>query len=241
MAKQGKKFQDALKKVDDERLYTVEEASSLLKEVAFANFDETVELHARLGIDPRQADQAVRTNVVLPHGSGKQVRILVFAAGEAERAALEAGADYAGVDEYVAQINAGWLEFDATVAMADQMGKVGGLGRVLGRRGLMPNPRSGTVVREVADLPGVIRELKGGRVEFRNDRTGNVHIVIGRKSFDPNQIKDNLLAVVDTINRAKPSGVKGIYCRTLTVATTMGPGISLDVNDTLAKAANVGQ
>lgn len=241
MAKHGKKFTDAMKKVDDERLYTIEEASSLLKEVAFANFDETVELHARLGIDPRQAEQAVRTNVLLPHGSGKQVRVLVFASGEAERAALEAGADYAGVDEYVAQINSGWLEFDATVAMADQMGKVGGLGRILGRRGLMPNPRSGTVVREVADLPGVIRELKGGRVEFRNDRTGNVHVVVGRKSFDPNQIKDNLLAVVDSINRAKPSGIKGIYCRTLTLATTMGPGISLDVNDTLAKAANVGQ
>ncbi len=241
MAKHGKKYEEALKKVDDERLYTVEEASSLLKDVAFANFDETVELHARLGIDPRQADQAVRSNVILPYGSGKQVRVLVFAAGEAERAALDAGADYAGVDEYVAQINNGWLEFDATVAMADQMGKVGGLGRILGRRGLMPNPRSGTVVREVADLPDVIRELKGGRVEFRNDRTGNVHVVLGKKSFTADQIQGNLLAVVDAINRSKPSGVKGIYCRTLTVATSMGPGIALDVNDTLAKASAVGQ
>jgi large subunit ribosomal protein L1 len=241
MAKHGKKYAEALKKVDDERLYTVEEASSLLKEVAFANFDETIELHARLGIDPRQADQAVRSNVILPHGSGKQVRVLVFAAGEAERAALDAGADYAGVDEYVAQINSGWLEFDATVAMADQMGKVGGLGRILGRRGLMPNPRSGTVVREVADLPGVIRELKGGRVEFRNDRTGNVHVVVGKKSFEPAQIQENLLAVVDAINRAKPTGIKGIYCRTLTLASSMGPGIALDVNEALAKSASVGQ
>jgi large subunit ribosomal protein L1 len=241
MAKHGKKYEAALAKVDEEKLYTIEEASSLLKEVAFANFDETIELHARLGIDPRQADQAVRTNVVLPHGSGKQVRVLVFAAGEAERAALEAGADYAGVDEYVTQINNGWLEFDATIAMADQMGKVGGLGRVLGRRGLMPNPRSGTVVREVADLPGVIRELKGGRVEFRNDRTGNVHVVLGKKSFTPEQIQANLLAAVDAISRAKPSGIKGIYCRTLTVATSMGPGIAMDVNDTLAKASAVGQ
>jgi large subunit ribosomal protein L1 len=241
MAKHGKKFEEALKKIDDQRLYTVEEASSLLKEVAFANFDETIELHARLGIDPRQADQAVRSNVVLPHGSGKQVRVLVFAAGEAERAALEAGADYAGVDEYVAQINNGWLEFDATVAMADQMGKVGGLGRILGRRGLMPNPRSGTVVREVADLPGVIRELKGGRVEFRNDRTGNVHVVVGKKSFEPSQIQENLLAVVDAINRAKPSGIKGIYCRTITLASSMGPGIALDVNEALAKSASIGQ
>jgi len=241
MARHGKKYAEAVKKVDDERLYSVEEASSLLKEVAFANFDESLELHARLGIDPRQADQTVRSNVVLPNGSGRQVRVLVFAAGEAERAALDAGADYAGVDEYVAQINNGWLEFDATVAMADQMGKVGGLGRILGRRGLMPNPRSGTVVRDVADLPNVIRELKGGRVEFRNDRTGNVHVTIGKKSFSPEQISENILAVVDAINRAKPSGVKGIYCRTLSVATTMGPGIALDVNDTIARAANVGQ
>jgi large subunit ribosomal protein L1 len=241
MAKHGKKYQEAVKKVDAEKLYTVEEASSLLKDVAYANFDEAVELHARLGIDPRQADQTVRSNVVLPHGSGRQVRVLVFASGEAERAALDAGADYAGVDEYVQQINGGWLEFDATVAMADQMGKVGGLGRILGRRGLMPNPRSGTVVREVADLPGVIRELKGGRVEFRNDRTGNVHVTVGKKSFAPEQIQANLLAVVDAVNRSKPSGVKGIYCRTLTVATTMGPAIALDVNDTIAKASQASQ
>jgi len=241
MARHGKKYAEALKRVDDERFYSVEEASSLLKDVAFANFDESIELHARLGIDPRQADQAVRSNVVLPNGNGRQVRVLVFAAGEAERAALDAGADYAGVDEYVAQINGGWLEFDATIAMADQMGKVGGLGRILGRRGLMPNPRSGTVVREVADLPGVIRELKGGRVEFRNDRTGNVHVTIGKKSFAPEQISQNLLAVVDAINRSKPSGVKGIYCRTLTLATTMSLGIALDVNDTIAKASAVGQ
>lgn len=241
MARQGKKYAEALKKVDGEKLYTIEEASSLLKDVAFANFDETIELHARLGIDSRQADQTVRTNVILPHGSGKQVRVLVFAAGEAERAALEAGADYAGLDEYVTQINNGWLEFDATVAMADQMGKVGGLGRVLGRRGLMPNPRSGTVVREVSDLPDVIRELKGGRVEFRNDRTGNVHVTLGKRSFTPEQIEGNLLAVVDAITRAKPTGVKGVYCRTLTVATSMGPGIALDVNDAVAKASNVGQ
>jgi large subunit ribosomal protein L1 len=241
MARHGKKYTEALKKIDGEKLYTVEEASSLLKDVAFANFDESLELHARLGIDPRQADQTVRSNVVLPHGSGRQVRVLVFAAGEAERVALDAGADYAGLDEYVAQINDGWLEFDATVAMADQMGKVGGLGRVLGRRGLMPNPRSGTVVREVADLPGVIRELKGGRVEFRNDRTGNVHVTMGKKSFSAEQIQENLLAVVDAISRSKPTGVKGVYCRTLTVATSMGPGIALDVNDTIAKASNVGQ
>lgn len=235
----GKKFIEAEKLVDATRQYTVEEAAELIKKVAFANFDETIELHARLGIDPRQADQAVRSTVTLPHGSGRQVRVLVFAAGEAERAALDAGADYAGSDDLVQKIQDGWLEFDATVAMADQMGKVGGLGRILGRRGLMPNPRSGTVVREVDDLPGVVRELKGGRVEFRNDRTGNVHISIGRKSFDESQIQENILAVVDALNRVKPTGLKGVYMRTLAVATTMSPGIRLDVNDALAKSSDV--
>lgn len=234
----GKKSIEAAKLVDRDRQYTVEEAVELVKKAAFAGFDESIELHARLGIDPRQADQAVRSSVVLPHGSGRQVRVLVFAAGEAERVALEAGADYAGSDELVQQINGGWLEFDATIAMADQMGKVGGLGRVLGRRGLMPNPRSGTVVREVDDLPNVIRELKGGRVEFRNDRTGNVHLTIGRKSFEDGQIADNILSVVDALNRVRPTGLKGVYCRTLAIASTMGPGIHLDVNDAFAKAAN---
>jgi large subunit ribosomal protein L1 len=235
----GKKYIEAEKLVDADRQYTVEEAAELIKKISFANFDETLEIHARLGIDPRQADQAVRSTVTLPHGSGRQVRVLVFAAGEAERAALDAGADYAGSDELVQQIQSGWLEFDATIAMADQMGKVGGLGRILGRRGLMPNPRSGTVVREVSDLAGVVRELKGGRVEFRNDRTGNVHIAIGRKSFDEKQIQENILAVVDALNRVKPTGLKGIYMRTLAVATTMSPGIRLDVNDALAKSATV--
>lgn len=239
MAKTGKKYQEAAKLVDSERHYTVEEATGLLKQIAFANFDEAIELHARLGIDPRQADQAVRSTVNLPHGSGRQVRVLVFAAGEAERAALDAGADYAGSDDLVQRINGGWLEFDATIAMADQMGKVGGLGRILGRRGLMPNPRSGTVVRDVADLAGVVRDLKGGRVEFRNDRTGNVHVTIGRKSFSEDQIKDNILAMADALNRNRPDGLKGVYCRTLAIASTMSPGIRLDVADTLAKAANV--
>lgn len=241
MSKHGKKYQEAAKLVDTERLYTVEEAAELLKRISFANFDESVEVHARLGIDPRQADQAVRSSVVLPHGTGRQVRILVFAAGEAERVALDAGADYAGTDEYVQQIQDGWLEFDATVAMADQMGKVGGLGRILGRRGLMPNPRSGTVVREIDDLPNVIRELKGGRVEFRNDRTGNVHVTVGKRSFDESQIQANVLALVDAVNRAKPSGVKGVYCRKLAVATTMSPGLTLDIADTLAKASAAAQ
>jgi large subunit ribosomal protein L1 len=237
VAKHGKKYADALKKVDGDKEYSAEEAISLLKEIAFANFDESIEVHARLGIDPRQADQTVRSTVTLPNGTGKQVRVLVFAAGEAERIALENGADFAGSDDLVARINGGWIEFDAAVAMADQMGKVGGLGRVLGRRGLMPNPRSGTVVRNPEDLPAVLRDLKGGRVEFRNDRLGIVHSVIGRKSFTPEQIKENLYAFVDALIRAKPSGVKGIYCRTLAITSTMAPGIALDVPETLAAAS----
>ena len=238
MPNHGKKFTDAVKQIEPERNYLPDEAIDLLKRVAFAKFDETIEVHARLGIDPRQADQTVRSTVVLPHGTGKQVRVLVFAAGEAERVALDAGADYAGTDEYVQQIQNGWLEFDAAVAMADQMGKVGGLGRILGRRGLMPNPRSGTVVRNAEDLPGVLRELKGGRVEFRNDRTGIVHVAIGRRSFTNEQIRDNLYAFADAVQRAKPTGAKGVYCRTLTLTSTMAPGISLDVGATLANAAS---
>lgn len=233
----GKKYRAAIAKIDVEREYDAPTALTLMKEVAYANFDETVEVHARMGIDPRQADQAIRTTVILPHGTGTSVRVLVFAAGEAERVALENGADYAGSDDLVAQINGGWLEFDAAVAMADQMGKVGGLGRILGRRGLMPNPKSGTVVRAAEDLPAVLRELKGGRVEFRNDRTGNVHTVIGKRSFSEAQLQDNLYAFVDTLMRAKPSGVKGNYCRSLTVNTAMGPGLSLDVAEVTAAAS----
>jgi len=229
MPRHGKKYIEAAKKVDRDREYTPDDAIAVLKEIAFANFDEPIEVHASLGIDPRQADQAVRSNVVLPHGTGKVVRVLVFAQGEAERIANEAGADYAGGDDLVAQIQGGWLEFDAAVAMADMMGKVGGLGRILGRRGLMPNPRSGTVVRNPEDLPGVLRELKGGRVEFRNDRHGNVHTVIGRKGFDEAMIRDNLYAFVDALSRAKPSGIKGVYVKSLTITTTMSPGVPLNV------------
>jgi large subunit ribosomal protein L1 len=237
MPKHGKKYREAEQKVEPDKLYSPEEGVTLLKDVSFASFDETIEVHARLGIDPRQADQTVRSTVVLPHGTGKTVRVLVFAAGEAERIAREAGADYAGADDLVQQIQGGWLEFDAAVAMADQMGKVGGLGRILGRRGLMPNPRSGTVVRDAADLPNVLAELKGGRVEFRNDRTGIVHLGIGRKSFSDEQIRGNLFAFVDALQRAKPTGVKGVYLRTLSITSTMSPGIHLDVPSTVAAAA----
>ena len=237
MPKHGKKYTEAARKVEHEREYTPDDAIALLKQIAFANFDESIEVHANLGIDPRQADQAVRSNVILPHGTGKIVRVLVFAQGEAERIASEAGADYVGADDIIAQIQGGWLEFDAAVAMADMMGKVGGLGRILGRRGLMPNPRSGTVVRNPEDLPGVLRELKGGRVEFRNDRNGNVHTVVGRKSFSDDQIRDNVYSFVDALNRAKPSGVKGVYIKNLAITTTMAPGITLNIATAVQNAA----
>jgi large subunit ribosomal protein L1 len=236
MPKHGKKYRAALEQVDLDNDYAPSEAVALLKKISFANFNETIEAHFRLNIDPRQADQLVRSTVVLPHGTGSVVRVLVFAVGDAARAAEEAGADFVGVDEWVTEINNGWLEFDAAIAMADQMGKVGGLGRILGRRGLMPNPRAGTVVRAAEDLPRVITELKGGRVEFRNDRTGIVHVAIGRREFSEEQILDNLFALTDAIQRVKPEPIKGVYCNSITIASTMSPGIRLDVAETLRLA-----
>ncbi len=239
MAKTPKKQAAARAKVDRDTFYSPTDAVALLKEIMYANFDEAIEVHARLGIDPRQADQAVRTTVSLPHGTGKSVRVLVFAEGEAERVAREAGADFVGSDDLIKQINDGWVEFDAAIATAEMMGKVGGLGRVLGRRGLMPNPRSGTVVRNIEDLAGVVTDLKGGRVEFRNDRLGIVHTVVGRKSFTAEQIQENFLAFVDALNRAKPSGVKGVYLRNLAITSTMAPGIRVNVAEALAAASEV--
>jgi large subunit ribosomal protein L1 len=237
MPKHGKKFRAAVELVEHGKLYEPQEGIELVKKAAFANFDETFETHIRLGIDPRQADQIVRSTVVLPNGTGKEPRVLVFAAGEAVRAAEDAGADYVGSEDMVQQIQGGWLEFDAAIAMADQMGRVGGLGRILGRRGLMPNPRSGTVVRSVEDLPGVIQELKRGRVEFRNDRTGLVHVAVGKLSFDAEKLKENLYALIDAVIRVKPSGAKGVYCRSITITSTMGPAVPLDVTRTLELAA----
>jgi large subunit ribosomal protein L1 len=236
MPKHGKKYEAAVARVDREREYPPREAVELLKEVAYANFDETIEAHYRLNIDPRQADQAVRSTVSLPHGTGSEVRVLVFAVGDAARAAEEAGADYVGSDDLVARINDGWLEFDATIAMADQMSKVGGLGRILGRRGLMPNPRAGTVVRDAEDIPGVIRGVKGGRVEYRNDRTGLIHNAIGKKSFEVDQILENLLTLTGAIQRDRPDAVRGQFCQSIYITSTMSPGIKLDVAATLAAA-----
>src|SRR4051812_6492394 len=221
MPKRGKKYDQGVKLIEAGKLYAPGEAAGLVKKVAYANFDETVEVHLKLGIDPRHADQQVRATASLPHGTGKQVRVIVFAEGDAARVAREAGVEEVGSDDLVQKIEGGFLDFDLSIAMADQMAKVGKLGRILGRRGLMPNPRSGTVVRAVEDLPRVLDEVRGGRVEFRNDRTGILHVAIGKKSFSEQQITDNMLALVDAVNRAKPSGAKGVYMQSITLTTSM--------------------
>ncbi len=230
MAQQrGKKYLEAAKKVDPDRLYTPEEAAQLVKDTSFTNFDATIEVHLRLGIDPRHADQTVRSTASLPHGTGKTVRVLVFAQGDAEAAAQGAGADIVGGDDLIQRIEKeNFVDFDVAVATPDMMGKVGRLGRILGRRGLMPNPKSGTVVPP-GDLPRAIRELKAGKVEFRNDKTGLVHVAIGKVSFSADQIRDNLAVLMDAIKAAKPSGQKGVYIKSATITSTMGPGIALDV------------
>lgn len=225
MAKLTKKQKEVAGKVDKTKLYTPLAATTLAKETATANFDETVEVHFRLGIDTRQADQQVRGTVSLPNGSGKTVRVAVFAEGENARAAEEAGADIVGTDELVEMVNAGNLDFDATVATPDQMAKVGRLGRVLGPRGLMPNPKLGTVTNDVAKA---IKELKGGRVEYRADRYGICHVILGKKSFTAEQLAENYGALYDEVLRVKPSSSKGKYVKSITLTTTMGPGIKID-------------
>jgi large subunit ribosomal protein L1 len=234
MARHGKKYLAAAKKVNARKEYTMDEAVKLVKEASFVNFNETVELHARLGIDPRQSDQQVRTTVLLPAGLGKTVRILVFAEGEAARAAEAAGADYVAGDEMIAKIkNEEWTEFDVSIAVPEMMRKVGGLGKVLGRKGLMPNPKAGTVVN-ADDLPRAITEARAGRVEFRNDKTGNLHIPVGKIQFTEAQLMENLVALVDAIRRAKPSSSKGIYVKRMVLTSTMGPSIRLDANAALS-------
>lgn len=227
MPKRGKKYKEALTMFDRETLYDPMEAIKLAQETSITKFDATVEIHVRLGIDPRHADQLVRETVMFPHGLGKSVRVLVFAEGDGARTALEAGADYVIDDEITEKIQNGWFEFDATVAVPEMMGKVGRLGRVLGPRGLMPNPKAGTVVPE-DDLPRVIEELKAGRVEFRADRTANVHVPIGKVSFDTQKLYENMEAFMEVIRKARPAATKGAYIRKVTVTTTMGPGIRVD-------------
>ncbi len=228
MPKHGKKYRAAMQEIDRQKVYDPAEALTLAKKTSYTKFDSTVEVHVRLGVDPRHADQQVRDVVVLPHGLGKTVRVLVFAQGEGASSAREAGADFvADDDEMIARIQAGWTEFDVAVATPDMMGKVGRLGRILGPRGLMPNPRAGTVVPP-EDLARVIDESKAGRVEFRVDKTSNLHVPIGKVSFEVKQLHENMSSLMDAIKKARPSAAKGTYIRKVTISTTMGPGIKVD-------------
>jgi large subunit ribosomal protein L1 len=226
MPRHGKKFRAAQERVPQESVFAPTEAVALVKDLSFAKFDETVEVAVRLGVDPRHADQIVRGTVVLPHGTGKTARVLVIAQGEKAREAEEAGADFVGT-EYVQRIKDGWLDFDVCVATPDLMGQVGQLGRVLGPRGLMPTPKAGTVTLDVARA---VREIKAGKIEFRVDKTGNVHAPIGKVSFGPDQLAENLTAFMDTVVRAKPAAAKGQYVRGVTLSSTMGPGVTIDAN-----------
>ncbi|HSG15628.1 MAG TPA: 50S ribosomal protein L1 [Anaerolineae bacterium] len=232
MGKRGRKYLEAAAKVDRDHEYTRAEAVKLIRETAFTSFDPTVEVHFRLGVDPRHADQQVRDVLLLPHGLGKTVRILVFADGEDARRAEEAGADYVADDEMIKKIQGGWTDFDVAIAVPSMMGKVGRLGRILGPRGLMPNPRAGTVAQG-EDLPRLIEEAKAGRVEFRVDKTSNVHAPIGKASFSEEHLLDNLNALLDAIRRARPAAAKGTYVQRITVANTMGPGIKLDIAESM--------
>ena len=234
MAAHGKKYRAAAQLLEPARRYAIGEACELLPQVSTARFDATVEMHMRLGVDPRHADQLVRGTVVLPHGTGRRSRVVVFAQGEKAADALRSGADEVGGEDLVKKIDDGWFEFDVAVATPDMMGMVGRLGKKLGPRGLMPNPKSGTVTFDVAQAVG---ELKSGRIEFKVDRAGIVHAPVGKVSFSPAQLQENVATLVDAINRAKPSGAKGTYLRTLTLAPTMGPGLAIDIPSALAAAS----
>jgi large subunit ribosomal protein L1 len=233
VTKHGKKYAEAIKLVDKTKAYSPQEAIELAKKAAYTQFDETVELHLRMGVDPRDAEQQVRGVALLPHGLGKGVRVLVFAQGEAVRTAEAAGADFVGGDDLIKKIEGGWLDFDTTIATPDMMGKVGKLGKILGRRGLMPNPKSGTVVAG-EDLPRAIEEARQGRVEFKLDRQAIIHVPLGKVSFEDDKLMGNLTAVIEAVMRAKPAGAKGQYVKTASIATTMGPGIRLDLKPALA-------
>lgn len=237
MQKHGKKFVEAAKLIDPNKQYTPREAVQLLKKTARAKFNETVELHLKMGVDVKQADQMVRGVTLLPHGTGKQMRIAVFAEGDAARIAQEAGADVVGGDDLIKEIEGGRLDFDITVAVPQMMAKVGRLGKVLGTRGLMPSPKAGTIVPP-EQLPRLIKELRMGRVEFRTDKTANIHTIIGKAQFSEDQLYENLMAMLEAIVRAKPAAAKGQYIKKIVVANTMGPGIRLDLNEALnVKAA----
>lgn len=230
MTRHGKKYLESLQKVDRFQQYAPREAVELVKSLATAKFDETIEAHLRLNVDPRHADQQVRSTVSLPAGTGKSVRIIAFAEGEAALLAEQAGADYVGTDEFVQKIQDGWLDFDVAVAIPQAMGKIGRLGRVLGPRGLMPNPRAGTVVQP-NDIGETIQALRKGRVEFRVDRTANLHIPLGKASFTVDQLMDNLTAIMEAVVRARPATVRGQYVLRMTLTSTMGPGVRVDASE----------
>ncbi len=236
MAKHGKKYVEAAKRIDKTRSYPPDEAIGLIRDTSTANFNATVETHIRMNVDPRHADQQVRGVVTLPHGTGKEVRIVVFAEGEAEKIAEEAGADRVGGDELIKEIEEGWLDFDATVAIPQMMGKVGKLGRVLGPRGLMPSPKTGTVV-PVEDVPRVVAELRAGRVEFKIDKTANLHVPIGKVDFKSEELLENFASLMDAVRRAKPPGAKGQYVKKIVLTSTMGPGVKVDVAQALGLQA----
>ncbi len=236
MATHGKKYEEAVKLIEKDKVYSPQEAVELAKKTSTAKFDQTVELHLRLGLDPKNSAQQVRGVALLPHGLGKKVRVLVFAQGEAAKTAETAGADFVGADDLVQKIEGGWVDFDTAIATPDMMSRVGKLGKVLGRRGLMPNPKSGTVV-PANDLPRVIQDSRKGRVEFKLDRAAIIHVPVGKISFEDQRLVDNLTAIVDAVVKAKPSGAKGQYVKTAYLTTTMGPGINLDLKTTLTMSA----
>lgn len=237
MVKRGKNYEEAVKLLDRTKDYEPQEAIELAKKMSHARFDETVELHLRMGLDPRNATQQVRGVALLPHGLGKAVRVLVFAEGEAEKIARDAGADFVGGDDLVKKIEGGWVDFDTAISTPDMMGKVGKLGKILGRRGLMPNPKSGTVV-SADNLVRVIEDARKGRVEFKLDRTAIIHVPLGKVSFDGDKLMSNLTVVIEAVVKAKPSGAKGQYVKTASLVTTMGPGIKLDLKPTLSLSSS---
>ena len=237
MVRAGKKYQEVVKLLDKTKVYSPEEAIGLVKKMAYARFDETVELHLRMGLDPRNANQQVRGVTLLPHGLGKKVKVIVFAQGEAVKIAETAGADFVGGDELTKKIEGGWLDFDTAIATPDMMGKVGKLGKILGRRGLMPNPKSGTVVAP-NNLTRAIEDARKGQVEFKLDRTAIIHLPLGKVSFEEEKLMDNLTAIMEAVMKAKPSGAKGQYVKTASLTTTMGAGINLDLRTALALSAS---
>jgi len=232
MPRRGKKYQTGREKVDRNTLYPLEEAIALAKEISFASFDESFDVALRLGVNPKYSDQMVRGSCILPHGTGKPVRVLVFAKGEKAQEAEAAGADFVGDDDLVAKIQEGFLDFDKTIATPDMMSKVGRLGKILGRRGLMPNPKLGTVT---FDIENAVKEAKGGRIEFKVEKAGIVHACVGRKSFSNDQLKENVVALVDTIVKLRPASVKGTYLNTVGISSTMGAGVKVEVNELLAR------